>query len=277
MQRSRSGRQRSRSHDRKELTRCDSKDRQRKADLGELRTRDLEHDSRSYKHADSSSSSPTRRGRSRERPSDKEERTRTYRSRSSSTSSERDLSRKRRKHKSRKRSHTESDDTESSESSSSRHRKKKHKKRRNEKSEKKKKDKKEFNLWLLEVKHLNVEEVSPFMMKEHFKHFVEDYNTATFPHIKYYDVEKYFRQKRDKRNLARLMDDETDALVDLKKDEEELRKQHRQQTRVPPVTDSLLTKDQVIEIKRVFEERVQAEKLRKMGFTPKESMGVRYE
>ncbi|CAG8684448.1 127_t:CDS:2, partial [Acaulospora colombiana] len=249
--------------------RRDSKGR---ADLEEKRHTKEAYVPRVHRRTHSNSLSPTRKGRLRDRSIDdkKKERVRAHRSRSRSTSAERDHSRRRHARKRHKRARSESsdsDDTESSDSSASasRQKKKKHKKRKSEKSEKKKKDKKkkrkehktktlknqwgkygvigekdmhlkeeEFNLWLLEEKHLNVEEISPFMMKEYFKHFVEG------------------------------------ALVDLKKDEEELRRQHRQQVRVPPPSDSLLTKDQVIEIKRVYDERVQAEKLRKMGFTPKE-------
>lgn len=35
--------------------------------------------------------------------------------------------------------------------------------------------------------------------------------------------------------------------------------------------------EDVIELRRVQQERVAAEKLRKMGYQPKEGMGVRYE
>ena len=55
------------------------------------------------------------------------------------------------------------------------------------------------------------------------------------------------------------------------------RKMHRQWSHVPPPTGPLYTKEQLLEVRRVTAERIQAEKLRKMGFTPKESMEVRYE
>jgi hypothetical protein len=38
-----------------------------------------------------------------------------------------------------------------------------------------------------------------------------------------------------------------------------------------------MTKEQVENLRRVQNERVAAEKLRKMGYQPKESMGIRYE
>jgi hypothetical protein len=37
-----------------------------------------------------------------------------------------------------------------------------------------------------------------------------------------------------------------------------------------------ISKDQLLEVKRISEERVAADKLRKMGFRPKDGMGVRY-
>ncbi|CAG8582713.1 8610_t:CDS:2 [Paraglomus occultum] len=136
----------------------------------------------------------------------------------------------------------------------------------------------EFNLWLLEVQNLNPEAVSPPLMKEHFKRFIEDYNTATLPHVKYYSLEKWEAEERAKRyNTSRDRVEEEGTTFDFAKDEEEIRKMHRQWSNVPPPTGPLYTKEQLLEVRRVTAERIQAEKLRKMGFTPKESMGVRYE
>ncbi|RKP10008.1 hypothetical protein THASP1DRAFT_13446 [Thamnocephalis sphaerospora] len=39
----------------------------------------------------------------------------------------------------------------------------------------------------------------------------------------------------------------------------------------------MMTKEQLEDLRRVQNERVAAEKLRKMGYQPKENMGVRYE
>ena len=49
----------------------------------------------------------------------------------------------------------------------------------------------EFTLWALEVKGADLETMSRFEEKELFKTFMEDYNTATLPHDKYYSLETY--------------------------------------------------------------------------------------
>jgi hypothetical protein len=47
----------------------------------------------------------------------------------------------------------------------------------------------EFECWLREVKHVN--DCSRRDQQEHFKDFMEDFNTATMPHEKYYDLERW--------------------------------------------------------------------------------------
>ena len=49
----------------------------------------------------------------------------------------------------------------------------------------------EFMLWALEVKNSDVEAMSRFEEKELFKSYMEDYNTATLPHKKFYNLESY--------------------------------------------------------------------------------------
>ncbi|KAJ3277944.1 hypothetical protein HDU76_010104, partial [Blyttiomyces sp. JEL0837] len=63
---------------------------------------------------------------------------------------------------------------------------------------------------------------------------------------------------------------------DFKRDEEELRmrSKSRSNVAVPSLTFST---SQLQELKRVSEERLTAEKLRKLGYKPKDSLGVRYE
>lgn len=56
----------------------------------------------------------------------------------------------------------------------------------------------EFTLWALEIKKADVEAMSRYEEKELFKSFMEDYNTATLPHRKYYNLESYEREERMK-------------------------------------------------------------------------------
>lgn len=42
----------------------------------------------------------------------------------------------------------------------------------------------EYNAWLIEVKDMNPEGMGQGAMKEEFRGFMEDFNTATMPHVK---------------------------------------------------------------------------------------------
>ena len=53
----------------------------------------------------------------------------------------------------------------------------------------------EFQRWAMEVKKLDVENMPKQEEKELFTDYMEDYNTATLPHRKYYDLEAYEREK----------------------------------------------------------------------------------
>merc|ERR1712196_538485 len=49
----------------------------------------------------------------------------------------------------------------------------------------------EFTAWLVEVKKTHIESLGRREEQELFKDFVEDYNTATMPHKKYYNIDAY--------------------------------------------------------------------------------------
>ena len=53
----------------------------------------------------------------------------------------------------------------------------------------------EFQQWATEVKKVNIEAMAKWEEKELFAEFVEDYNTGTLPHRKYYDLMAYAQQK----------------------------------------------------------------------------------
>ncbi|PFH37907.1 hypothetical protein BESB_002480 [Besnoitia besnoiti] len=76
----------------------------------------------------------------------------------------------------------------------------------------------EFSLWLLEVKERSLEELSGWEERELFKDYMEDYNTATLPSKKYYNLEIFeAKQRMKKTNLQ-----ETRELTDF--DDEARRK-----------------------------------------------------
>ena len=49
----------------------------------------------------------------------------------------------------------------------------------------------EFQQWATEVKKVNVEALAKWEEKDLFAEFMEDYNTGTLPHRKYYDLMAY--------------------------------------------------------------------------------------
>lgn len=53
----------------------------------------------------------------------------------------------------------------------------------------------EFQLWAMEVKKVDIENLPKQQEKELFTDFMEDYNTVTLPHRKYYDLEAYEREQ----------------------------------------------------------------------------------
>ena len=94
----------------------------------------------------------------------------------------------------------------------------------------------EFEAWVSEVKHAPaVVGGAQWEVMEYFREFMEDYNTATLPHQKYYDFEKweeldYARQqalesKAGKRTRTQFDDDE--ALKAVRKVSREEKRQAR--------------------------------------------------
>eukprot|EP00899_Mesostigma_viride_P015765 jgi/Mesvir1/2418/Mv22154-RA.2 len=59
----------------------------------------------------------------------------------------------------------------------------------------------EFAAWLLEVKSINIETLPSGEEKAYFKDYMEDYNTATMPSRKYYNMEKWDQEVRYKEML----------------------------------------------------------------------------
>ncbi|CAL5224724.1 g7456 [Coccomyxa viridis] len=53
----------------------------------------------------------------------------------------------------------------------------------------------EYTMWAIEVKGIDVETIPKWEEKELLKTFIEDYNTGTLPHKKYYDLAAYEEKK----------------------------------------------------------------------------------
>lgn len=80
--------------------------------------------------------------------------------------------------------------------------------------------KQEFQLWLIEIKKIGYEGLSPLEEKNLFKEYMEDYNTATLPHEKFYNVENWEKGQIDISGVAKsdvsTFDDEKRRLMEIK-------------------------------------------------------------
>ncbi|KAL6617378.1 hypothetical protein LY90DRAFT_395319 [Neocallimastix californiae] len=132
----------------------------------------------------------------------------------------------------------------------------------------------EFRSWLIEVKNISFESLPTSGIKQYFAEYMEDYNTATLPHIKYYNLEKYEMEERKKNNPFSGYE-ESSGVTDILQDE----KRHRQLNKSKRATAAslMMTEDQLKDLKKIYDERVAADRLKKMGYEPKSSMGIRYE
>lgn len=61
----------------------------------------------------------------------------------------------------------------------------------------------EFNAWLADVKEVVREELSLKEEADLFAQYTEDYNTATLPHKKYYDLARWEQKQLDKQTGKR--------------------------------------------------------------------------
>lgn len=92
-----------------------------------------------------------------------------------------------------------------------------------------------FSIWLEEVKSVPPSSSLPkWELQNYFKEYAEDFNTATLPHIKYYDydayeMDQYSKQKSEQANAASgnsARADEAKHLQELK--EKQRRKQQEE-------------------------------------------------
>jgi len=128
----------------------------------------------------------------------------------------------------------------------------------------------EFRAWLVEERKMNPERMSKDQNKKEFARFVEDYNTATFPNEKFYNIEAYERRMDAMRagEFVPPTDDSYDAEADMRA--------HQSKLKRPAVeSESFFDKDQLQDLRRVQRERVEAGKMKLLGMDIKSNMGVR--
>lgn len=130
----------------------------------------------------------------------------------------------------------------------------------------------EFRAWMVEERMLNPETVSQIKMKELFKIYMEDFNTATLPHEKYYALEKYEARMNALRSGEVTTQSDT---YDPRADEAALAAQHKRVAKTDG--EVYIGRAQLEQLRRIERERVEASRMKRMGMEVKESMGVRYE
>ncbi|KIK16329.1 hypothetical protein PISMIDRAFT_30907 [Pisolithus microcarpus 441] len=128
----------------------------------------------------------------------------------------------------------------------------------------------EFRTWLLEERKLNPEALSKDQERKEFQVFVEDYNTATLPHEKYYHIEAYERRMTALRagEFVPPADDGYDPTADMKAHATKHKKLSAEQ-------ESYLSREQLLELRRVQNERIEIGRMKRLGMDIKQNMGVR--
>jgi len=133
----------------------------------------------------------------------------------------------------------------------------------------------EFRTWLVEERMKNPETLSKDATRKEFARFVEDYNTATLPHEKYYNITMYTMR------MALLRTGETLPPVDVPYDPNAdlaAHKKHLSSTSksaTAGAAESYLSREQLQELRRVQLERGQVGKMKVMGMDIKQNFGVR--
>lgn len=146
----------------------------------------------------------------------------------------------------------------------------------------------EFRAWLQEIKRVAFQSLGQFQMKEMFAEYAEDFNCICLPHEKYYDLAAW--EAKERGYTASSADAVQESSVDIRKvsgsldnafirqDERDARFAAKKKKRLTNIAElQAPSKKQLLELKRVQEERISAEKLRKIGAKPREGMGVLYE
>lgn len=184
-------------------------------------------------------------------------------------------SKKEKRKKKKKKYYTSSDESSSDDSHRRRRSKKSHKKDRHEKKKEhsklsseanssfgkygiirdsdlmnNNKVKRSFEIWLEEVKGVPLgANVSKYEVANYFKDYAEDFNTATLPHEKYYDYDKwemedYTRQKEESHAKSSVLGDEFEHREEMKRKAEEKKRKEFETVKL------LMSKDKIEDMKR---------------------------
>ncbi|CAD6915254.1 unnamed protein product [Tilletia controversa] len=143
----------------------------------------------------------------------------------------------------------------------------------------------EFYDWLRHERNLNPETLIKGKERKEMSTFIEDYNTATLPSEKYYDLEKYERKMELIRQGETVPDDST---YDARADEAAAKASYKAAQLkasaaassaaggyTAPSATSHLSQQQLEDLARVSRERTQAAKMKALGIETSNNFGVR--
>lgn len=135
----------------------------------------------------------------------------------------------------------------------------------------------EFQTWLVEERKLNPETISKHQNKKEFARFIEDYNTATLPHEKYYHIDAYEKRMNALRAGEYLppTDDQYDPAADIRAHQTRLKNQQTVLDSSSSSDTTFLTKERLLELRQVQHERNALGKMKILGMQVKQNMGVR--
>ncbi|GAA5897040.1 hypothetical protein JCM5296_004278 [Sporobolomyces johnsonii] len=128
----------------------------------------------------------------------------------------------------------------------------------------------EFHAWLVSERMINPETLTKPKEKDLFKLFMEDFNTSTLPHEKYYDMRKY-EKKMEAVRMGETV--EKDDSYDFTRDLEAAKAAHRGRAG-PSDANQLLDRERLEALRKVQNERVEMEKMKRLGLATRENMGV---
>ncbi|CDO75973.1 hypothetical protein BN946_scf184888.g23 [Trametes cinnabarina] len=130
----------------------------------------------------------------------------------------------------------------------------------------------EFRAWLVEERKINPETISKEQTKKEFAQFypLTLHPVATLPHEKFYHMEAYERRMAALRAGEYLppADDSYDPMADMRA----LQSTHKRRA---VERETYMSKEQLMELRKVQNERVQVGKMKLMGMDIKQTMGVR--
>ncbi|KAG8815586.1 hypothetical protein FRC17_000657 [Serendipita sp. 399] len=118
---------------------------------------------------------------------------------------------------------------------------------------------------------INPETTSKEQMKRLFKEFAEDYNTATLPHDKYYNMDAY--EKR----MTIIRGGESNLLegLDTYDPNMDILSHTKTMKRAPTEKEVYLSREELEELRRVKIEREQIGKMKLLGMNVDSTTGVR--